>query len=120
MSRRIEWELTFEQWVEWWGDDIELRGQGSDNLQMQRINDTGPYALGNIVKGTPKQNTATANEQREIKYAALVASGYVWEERKRPTVADGIGDPIEDLDPPYEGGIDSQEYGRAKPLGLWI
>lgn len=57
--RGIEWELTFEQWLEWWGDDIERRGVHPGDLQMQRIADAGPYALGNIKKGTPKQNAQT-------------------------------------------------------------
>ncbi|CAG9225839.1 hypothetical protein [Burkholderia vietnamiensis] len=57
--RGIGWELTFEQWLEWWGDDIERRGVHPGDLQMQRIADAGPYALGNIKKGTPKQNAQT-------------------------------------------------------------
>ncbi|PRE20310.1 hypothetical protein [Burkholderia multivorans] len=57
--RGIGWELTFEQWLEWWGEDIERRGVGPDRLQMQRIADAGPYAIGNIKKGVPKQNSKT-------------------------------------------------------------
>lgn len=57
--RGIGWELTFEQWLEWWGNDIERRGVHPGDLQMQRIADAGPYALGNIKKGTPKQNAQT-------------------------------------------------------------
>lgn len=57
--RGIAWELTFKDWVDWWGDDIERRGVGSCNLQMQRFADTGPYALGNIKKGYPRDNSAT-------------------------------------------------------------
>ncbi|WP_257757895.1 hypothetical protein [Burkholderia glumae] len=57
--RGIGWELTFEQWLDWWGDDIERRGVHPGDLQMQRIADAGPYALGNIKKGTPRQNAQT-------------------------------------------------------------
>ncbi|MDN7658457.1 hypothetical protein [Burkholderia cenocepacia] len=57
--RGIGWELTFEQWLEWWGEDIERRGVRPGDLQMQRIADAGPYALGNIKKGTPRQNAQT-------------------------------------------------------------
>lgn len=60
-SRGIGWELTFDQWMDFWGDDIDRRGQGRNNLQMQRFADAGPYALGNIRKGVPKQNGATAS-----------------------------------------------------------
>lgn len=57
--RGVAWELTFDQWLAWWGTDIELRGTGHGNLQMQRYGDTGPYALGNIKKGRPVENSAT-------------------------------------------------------------
>ena len=75
-SRRIEWCLTYEEWLVWWGDDIERRGRGPDDLQMQRRNDIGPYTLGNISKGTPKQNAATAmaqSERRQNKYGLRVS-----------------------------------------------
>jgi hypothetical protein len=58
-ARGISWELTFEQWVEWWGEDLPRRGRGRHNLQMQRPCDSGPYALGNIRKGTPRENQRT-------------------------------------------------------------
>lgn len=57
--RGIAFKLTFPQWCEFWGEDIVRRGNGPDNLQMQRHADTGAYELGNIRKGTPKQNSAT-------------------------------------------------------------
>jgi hypothetical protein len=57
--RGIGWELTFEQWIEWWGEDITRRGNHFDQLQMQRFEDKGPYAIGNIQKGAPKQNRKT-------------------------------------------------------------
>lgn len=71
--RGIGWELTYEQWREWWGDDIERRGTGECNLQMQRVADAGPYALGNIKKGTPKQNSATASIVRQNRACARAA-----------------------------------------------
>lgn len=58
-KRGINWCLTFDQWVEWWGEDIDNRGRGVNNLQMQRPADTGPYELGNIRKGYPKDNSKT-------------------------------------------------------------
>ena len=57
--RKIGWNLTFKQWCEFWGDDIGRRGRGHDQLQMQRYADTGPYEIGNIRKGHPRQNSAT-------------------------------------------------------------
>jgi hypothetical protein len=58
-ARGIEWQLTFDEWLTWWGDDIESRGSHQHGLQMQRYGDSGPYALGNIKKGYPRQNSAT-------------------------------------------------------------
>lgn len=57
--RGIGWELTFDQWFEWWGEDIDRRGSGHGDLQMQRVADSGPYALGNIRKGYPRDNSRT-------------------------------------------------------------
>jgi hypothetical protein len=71
--RGIGWELTFEQWLAWWGEDIERRGSGECDLQMQRVADAGPYALGNIKKGTPKQNSATASIVRQNEACARAA-----------------------------------------------
>ena len=55
-QRGIPWELTFEQWVAWWGDDYAQRGRRADDLVMARHGDVGPYALGNIYKATQAQN----------------------------------------------------------------
>lgn len=61
-QRGIAWELTFEQWLEWWGDDLSRRGPGHDQLQMQRAGDVGPYALDNIRKGYPRDNSHTMSK----------------------------------------------------------
>jgi hypothetical protein len=63
-ARGIDFLLTFQEWCNFWGEDIDRRGSGPDSLQMQRNLDTGPYALGNIKKGTPKQNSATYQNMR--------------------------------------------------------
>lgn len=56
--RKIEWNLTFEEWFEWWGDDIHRRGKGKDDLVMARFGDVGPYSLDNIYKATFGENAA--------------------------------------------------------------
>ena len=58
--RGIEFLLTFEQWLEWWGNDLERRGTGEFDLQMCRKLDAGPYSLENIYKGTASENHRTA------------------------------------------------------------
>lgn len=56
--RGIEWKLTFEEWLLWWGEDLDKRGRGFGKLQMCRIGDEGPYSLGNIYKGTHNHNSS--------------------------------------------------------------
>ena len=58
-ARGIEWRLTFKDWLEWWGEDLDRRGPHINELCMQRFADQGPYALGNIRKGTPRDNGRT-------------------------------------------------------------
>lgn len=68
--RGIEWRLTFEEWLAWWGDDLPERGPRVNQLSMQRIGDIGPYALDNIRKGTPKDNGRTRGKSiRNARYA---------------------------------------------------
>lgn len=55
-KRGIAWLLTFEQWLVWWGADIDKRGAGANDLQMLRYGNQGPYTLGNIYKGRPSDN----------------------------------------------------------------
>lgn len=68
-QRGIGFELSFEEWVAWWGDDIDRRGTMRDELQMCRKGDKGPYALGNIYKGTAQENHKTAANLRRNRAA---------------------------------------------------
>ena len=56
--RGIPFNLTYEQWIMWWGLDLLKRGRGDGKLQMCRYNDEGPYELGNIFKGTCNENSS--------------------------------------------------------------
>ena len=58
--RGIQFYLTYEQWRAWWGDDIQYRGKGANDLCMCRYNDIGPYAVWNIYKDTFGNNVRTA------------------------------------------------------------
>jgi len=55
-NRGIDWHFTFESWLEWWGDDIEKRGNKSGQLVMARNGDTGPYHPDNVRKITCNEN----------------------------------------------------------------
>ena len=55
-QRGVEFKLTFEEWVAWWGDDFEHRGRRHYQLQMCRYGDEGAYELGNIYKASQSEN----------------------------------------------------------------
>lgn len=66
--RGIEWELTFDEWLDWWGIDLDRRGVRAGQLMMCRVGDEGPYKLGNIYKGTPADNGRTRGAMYWNKY----------------------------------------------------
>ena len=61
-QRGIEWQFTFETWMNWWGEDFEKRGSKKGQLVMARHNDTGPYHPDNVRKTTVEDNV------REMRY----------------------------------------------------
>lgn len=65
--RGVEFKLTFKEWCDFWGEDVDRRGSGPDDLSMQRFADTGPYAIGNIRKGTPRENAVTAGHMTRLR-----------------------------------------------------
>jgi hypothetical protein len=62
-NRNIEWQFTFESWIEWWGDDIDKRGSNKDSLVMARYKDQGPYHPNNVRKATVSENTNERNSR---------------------------------------------------------
>ncbi|KKK95083.1 hypothetical protein LCGC14_2676360, partial [marine sediment metagenome] len=57
-ARGIGFNLTLQEWIEWWGDQFILRGTNSNDLCMARIGDVGAYEIGNIKMITNAQNRA--------------------------------------------------------------
>ena len=88
IRRGIGWELTFKQWLEWWGEDYRRRGRGQNQLQMQRRLDSGPYAPGNIVKGTPRQNQRTRSAVLQNRRALENKLAHEAEIDARPATSD--------------------------------
>ncbi|QQG32169.1 hypothetical protein CkP1_0146 [Citrobacter phage CkP1] len=62
IRRGISWELTFEQWIEWWKSTGKYneRGRKGHEYCMCRKGDVGPYSLSNIYCATNNQNTRDA------------------------------------------------------------
>lgn len=46
--RQQQWELTFEEWLEVWGDKIELRGVHAGTYYMMRLNQSLPWSKDNV------------------------------------------------------------------------
>ena len=58
-QRGIDFELSFEQWLEVWGDKLDSRGRHADEYGMCRFMDRGAYKVGNVFIGTPAKNGRT-------------------------------------------------------------
>lgn len=54
--RGLAFVLTYDEWVNWWGDDFEYRGGEGTALCMCRYGDLGGYSLDNIYKDTNAGN----------------------------------------------------------------
>lgn len=61
-ERGIEFNLTYDEWTDWWGVDIHNRGRCKGQLQMCRFGDAGSYELGNIYKDTVEENIRLSNQ----------------------------------------------------------
>lgn len=48
--RKIEWLLTYEEWLQIWNDSgrWDQRGRGTGKYCMSRVGDTGPYSKDNV------------------------------------------------------------------------
>jgi hypothetical protein len=59
-KRKIEWQLTFEQWHQIWlsSGKFHLRGRGLGKYCMCRYGDVGPYSIDNVYIDTIDNNCA--------------------------------------------------------------
>ena len=64
-QRGIDWNLNYDEWINWWGEDISKRGKGKGKLCMARYGDEGPYELGNIYKSEYGANVKVAQRGRK-------------------------------------------------------
>jgi len=62
--RGIEFNFTYQSWIDWWGNDIVFRGKGADKLVMARKNDQGSYHPDNVIKLYGKDNVSQGNSGR--------------------------------------------------------
>ena len=66
-KRNIEWLFTFETWWKIWEPCWGRRGQASNDLQMCRTGDKGPYSPENVRIDTCANNVKEAWEIRRNK-----------------------------------------------------
>jgi hypothetical protein len=59
-QRNIDWQFTYDTWIEWWGADITSRGASKGKLVMARTGDIGPYSPDNVRKATHGENISEA------------------------------------------------------------
>lgn len=60
--RNIDWKLTYEEWLDIWGDKVIQRGRGKGKFVMARYNDTGPYCVGNVYIQEHSENSKDAHK----------------------------------------------------------
>jgi len=65
-TRGIEWQLTFEQWWNWWQQTGRWseRGATIGKYCMCRYGDIGPYSLDNIYLDLHRENVKTGLARR--------------------------------------------------------
>jgi hypothetical protein len=70
-QRDIEFKLSFEEWLDIWGDKLSLRGRNLGQLCMCRCGDTGSYEVGNVYIDTMTHNSVTADGRKKRTNAKL-------------------------------------------------
>ena len=67
-TRKINFLLTFEQWLELWNASgkLEQRGRGAAKYCMCSNGDVGPYEVGNVFIGTGRENVKAGNLGKEM------------------------------------------------------
>lgn len=71
-KRGIDWQFTYDEWVNWWGDDITKRGPYRDQLVMARYNDEGAYHPNNCYKTTASENCKERQRIRKETHGTYV------------------------------------------------
>ncbi len=63
-QRGIEFDLSFDEWLEIWGDRLSQRGKAAHQFQMCRTRDEGAYRSGNVRIATAAENHSEAGDTR--------------------------------------------------------
>jgi hypothetical protein len=85
-DRGIDFQMTFEEWMTVWLDSghWHQRGKGLGKYNMSRINDTGPYAVGNVFIQRHEQNSSDGHRGKS-KSAEHNLKNSLGQRSRRPT-----------------------------------
>lgn len=88
LGRGIEWQLTFDQWMQIWNESghFHQRGKKAGQYVMARAGDVGPYSVGNVRICLFTENVAEARSLQPQSFS-VVGSGRGWtftKSAKRP------------------------------------
>lgn len=67
--RREAWDLSFEEWVEFWGEDWLRRGRRPDQIRMSRRDWTQPWCLSNMIKMSQRDHNIYNAQRRRLEKA---------------------------------------------------
>lgn len=68
-KRGIDWQFTIETWLNWWGDDWHLRGQGAGRLSCVRKDLDGPFSPDNCDKREHREYTSKIDHTRRVEHS---------------------------------------------------
>ena len=74
-KRGIPFRFDYDQWLAWWGSDIERRGCHSGQLVMARHGDVGAYTPANVYKEECGANSRLAAQRQGQKGASISCRG---------------------------------------------
>ena len=89
-QRGIEFKLTFDEWWSIWEQSgkYEQRGCRKGQYVMSRVNDTGPYEVGNVFIQTCGGNNSDAHKGRPKPKSIFNGNAYVWSLERKKKLSD--------------------------------
>ena len=111
-KRDIEFQFTYEEWVAWWGDDIDKRGKSKGQFVMARNGDIGPYHPDNVRKATCSENVSEGNKGKIV--SKETRSKFRLQSSCKP-IQTPYGTFISGAEAHRQLGLDMSYYMKTKP-----
>ena len=127
-KRGIDWQFeNFAEWLEWWGNDIKLRGRGRGKLVMARRDDVGPYHPDNVFKCLHEDNVRAVDRSKSNEKRSNTLKGRVFSEEHKNKISESnknktlsdltkskISNSLKGRDAPNKGKKMSPEFCQQK------